>query len=169
VRGPIPSRATHSEKRATFTDQTDVEDILRRDNLGKIYRQRMLKVLSAAVAHQQERMQEAVQRVIAARLTRDQSKITAASRHYHLLGEILKGLNSVRIKIEKRRVTNDPHVENGCYDVMIRDLLRETGSMQGLQQLKEFVRCPPQDMVMLQDFLEAEQRERAALEAERKA
>ena len=79
----------------------------------------------------------------------------------------MNGLNSVRLKIEQRRVTNDPHVENGCYETMIRNLLRETGSIQGLQELKEFVRRPPQDMILIHDFQVAEQRERAALEAAR--
>ncbi|MBY0525825.1 MAG: hypothetical protein K2R98_20700 [Gemmataceae bacterium] len=142
-------------------------DLLRPDNLGKVYRQRMLKVLSAAVEHEQERLRQAVEGVIAARRTRDQRQITAAARHYHLLREILNGLNSVRLKIEQRKVTNDPHVENGRYDAMIRELLRETGSMQGLQELKEFVRRPPQDMVLIHDFQVAEQRERAAEEAAR--
>jgi len=154
------------ETRNIHGTKTDVE-LLRLDNLGRVYRQRLLKVLSATVEHEQERLQQAVQRVIAARRTRDQKQITAAARHYRLLLEILNGLNSVRLKIEQRRVTNDPHIENGCYDTMIRALLRETGSMQGLQELKEFVRRPPQDMVLIHDFQQAEQRERAAQEAAR--
>ena len=71
-----PAAATQEMRRVHSTNRD--EELLRPENLGRIYRQRLLNVLSATVEREQERLRQAVERVIAARRTRDQKQITPA-------------------------------------------------------------------------------------------